>query len=478
MDWLVADDYWIGRQVFDHLLAILYAVAFTGAALQGRVLIGAQGLTPATGFLARVSFRRSPSIFHAHFSDRFFISTAWCGAVVAAALAIGLANVVPLWASMLCWLLLWVLYVSIVNVGQVWYGFGWESLLCETGFYAIFLGSAQTAPPWLTLIALRWLLFRVEYGAGRIKIRGDSCWRDLTALFYHHETQPMPGPLSWWFHHLPKPLHKAEVVANHVTQLIVPFLLFFPAPVSAVAAVIMIVTQLWLICSGNFAWLNWLTIVIAATVVPDSVWHGILRIPLPEATGGTTWFLALSIAAAVLVLALSYRPARNLVADRQLMNYSFNRYHLVGAYGAFGSITRVRHEVVIEGTDDVLVGPQSEWRAYEFRGKPGDPGHLPRQFAPYHLRLDWMMWFLALDPYRRPVWFLRLVQRLLQGDRRTLAMLRTVPFPAEPPRRIRATLYRYRFTSWQELRRTRQWWHREPVGTVLPPVSLDDFDGS
>ena len=161
---------------------------------------------------------------------------AWAGLRSSAALVAGAADDVPLWAAMALWAVLWVLYLSIVNVGQTWYGFGWESLLLEAGFLAVFLGNERTAPPVLVLWLLRWLLFRVEFGAGLIKIRGDQCWRELTCLYYHHETQPMPGPLSWFFHHLPKPLHRVEVAANHVTQLVVPVLLFTPQPVASVAA--------------------------------------------------------------------------------------------------------------------------------------------------------------------------------------------------------------------------------------------------
>src|SRR5207237_4337562 len=136
----------------------------------------------------------------------------------------------------------WVLYLSIVNVGQRWYGFGWESLLLEAGFIAIFLGNNETAPPLLAIFLARWLLFRVEFGAGLIKLRGDSCWRDLSCLDYHHETQPMPNPLSRYFHHLPKLLHRGEALGNHVAQLVVPFLLFTPPPLASLAGLVWIVT--------------------------------------------------------------------------------------------------------------------------------------------------------------------------------------------------------------------------------------------
>uniref|UniRef100_UPI0005789F4F lipase maturation factor family protein n=2 Tax=Mycobacterium avium TaxID=1764 RepID=UPI0005789F4F len=270
MSWFSAPDYWVGRLVLERGVAVIYLLAFVAAAAQFRALIGEHGMLPIPRFLAGQSWRRTPSIFHLHYSDRLFAALSWFGAALSAAIVAGAADAVPLWAAMLMWLTLWVLYLSIVNVGQTWYSFGWESLLLETGFLMIFLGNAEVAPPLLTLWMARLLLFRVEFGAGLIKMRGDPCWRDLTCLYYHHETQPMPGPLSWFFHHLPKPLHRIEVAGNHFAQLIVPFGLFAPQPVAGVAAAIIVVTQLWLVASGNFAWLNWVTILLACSAIDDS----------------------------------------------------------------------------------------------------------------------------------------------------------------------------------------------------------------
>ncbi|MDF2585082.1 MAG: Integral rane protein, partial [Mycobacterium sp.] len=203
MDWLAASESWWGRVALERGIAAIYVAAFLCAALQFRGLLGTRGMTPIPKFLERSNFRSSPSIFHLHYSDRFFAAVCWAGAAVSAAMVAGLADLVPLWGAMALWLGLWVAYLSIVNVGQVWYSFGWESLLLEAGFLAVFLGNDETAPPLLVLVLACWLLFRVEFGAGMIKIRGDRCWRDLTCLDYHHETQPMPGPLSWFFHRLP-----------------------------------------------------------------------------------------------------------------------------------------------------------------------------------------------------------------------------------------------------------------------------------
>ncbi len=285
MAWLSAPEYWLSRLILERGIAVIYVFAFVAAARQFRALIGEHGLLPVPRYVARQSFARSPSIFHFHYSDRFFATVAWSGAALSVAMAAGLADVMPLWAAVLAWLLLWSLYLSIVNVGQTWYSFGWESLMLETGFLATFLGDGRTAPPVLAMWLARLLLFRVEFGAGLIKLRGDSCWRDLTCLDYHHETQPMPGPLSWFFHHLPKPLHRVEVAGNHVAQLIVPFGLFAPQPVASIAGAIVVVTQLWLVTSGNFAWLNWLTILLAFSAIDASSLSAILPITAPAGAG-------------------------------------------------------------------------------------------------------------------------------------------------------------------------------------------------
>ncbi|MFD7502908.1 lipase maturation factor family protein [Streptomyces sp. NPDC059850] len=477
MEWFTSSGYWLSRLVFQRGLAAVYLLAFLTAATQGRALIGERGLTPVPRFLARVPFRRSPSLFHLHYSDRFFTALAWLGAALAAAVLAGAADDVPLWAAMAAWLVLWLLYLSIVNVGQVWYGFGWESLLLEAGFLAVFLGNERTAPPVLILWLLRWLLFRLEFGAGLIKIRGDRCWRDLTCLYYHHETQPMPGPLSWYFHHLPKPLHRVETAANHVAQLVVPLALFTPQPVASVAAGIIVVTQLWLVASGNFSWLNWVTILLALATVDGRLAAGVLPLPTPPPLAAPpVWYEVLVAAVFVLVVVLSYWPARNLLSGRQLMNYSFNPLHLVNTYGAFGSVNRSRQEVVIEGTDEPVLTPDTVWKEYEFRGKPGDVRRMPRQFAPYHLRLDWMMWFAGISSAYAGSWFTPLVGKLLVNDRATLKLLRSSPFPDAPPTHVRARLYLYRFTTRRERRAGGGWWHRTLVGEFLPPVRLEQVD--
>jgi hypothetical protein len=381
--------------------------------------------------------------------------------------------VAPLPVTMLSWFALWVAYQSINNIGGTFYSFGWETLLLEAGFLAIFLGNADIAPPLLAIFAFRWLAFRVEFGAGMIKIRGDECWRNLTCMDYHHETQPMPNPLSWYFHRLPRTIHRLEALGNFVAQLILPFGLFLPQPFASVAGLLMIGTQLYLVVSGNYAWLNWITIVVLCAALADPIvgvavpfWQPRSLDPLPA------WFTVAVLLLSTVVVVLSYRPARNLLSRRQLMNASFDPFRLVNTYGAFGTVSRQRYEVIVEGTDADRLDDATSWREYEFKGKPGDPSRIPPQVAPYHLRLDWLMWFLPLSPLYGDSWLGPLLVRLLEGDRATLALLRDNPFPAEPPRHVRARLYLYRFTTWRERRESRQWWVRTLVGEFVPPTRL------
>jgi hypothetical protein len=285
----------------------------------------------------------------------------------------------------------------------------------------------------------------------------------------------MPNPHSRSFHRLPVPLHKAEALANHVTQLVVPFGLLLPQPVAGVAAAVIAVTQSWLVASGNFSWLNLTTIVLALVAIPDTWYGAVLPLPGHPAAGpGPLWWQVVVLAVAALVAVLSWQPVRNLLSGRQVMNRSFNKLHLVNTYGAFGSVTRVRYEVVIEATDDPEPGPETVWQAYEFKGKPGDPRRRPPQVAPYHLRLDWMMWFAALSPGYGQSWLPALLARLLEGDKATLKLLRRVPI--ERPAWVRARYYRYRFTTAAERRETGNWWERTLVGEYIPAVQLSGDD--
>src|SRR5262249_7361308 len=261
--------YWYSRLVFERALAVIYLVGFLVAANQFVPLLGEHGLEPVSRFVQLVPFRASPSLFFLAPTDAAFRLGAWAGVALSLVAIAGLADRAPGLLAAMLWAALWLLYLSFVNVGPTSYGSGWEPLLLESGFLAIFLGSGATAPSlWLNW-AYRWLLFRVMFGAGLIKLRGDPCWRDLTCLNYHFETQPMPNPLSWYFHWLPAAVHRPGVAFNHVAELGVPFAYFAPQPIASIAGLVTIVFQLVLIVSGNLSWLNWLTIVLCIPTIDD-----------------------------------------------------------------------------------------------------------------------------------------------------------------------------------------------------------------
>jgi len=468
----------MARWLLQRGLAAIYLVAFWSALNQFRPLLGERGLQPVPRFIEAVPFKRSPSIFYIHYSDRLMAMVASVGIALALTALLGASESGPPWLSMSVWLSLWVLHVSIVNVGQTFYGFGWESMLAEAGFFASFLGPTRTEPSIVPIVILRWMLFRVELGAGLIKLRSDECWRDLTCLFYHHETQPLPNPFSWYFHKLPKLVHRAGVAFSHFVQLVAPFGLFLPQPFAEIAGALLILHQLSLVVSGNYAWLNWLTIVLGVAAFGDSALHWIVPLDLPQTTGRALAYDVLLYALGGATLLLSIQPTLNFFSKDQLMNYSYNALHLVNVYGAFGSVTRKRYEVVVEGFAD------GAWREYEFKAKPGDPKRRPPQIAPYHLRLDWLMWFLPLRVaitgdrvlmVRPERWFLRFARKLLEGDERVLKLLRHNPFSAAPPSSVRADLYRYEFSSREDRRSTGAWWRRTRVGEYLPPVTLEDL---
>jgi hypothetical protein len=283
----------------------------------------------------------------------------------------------------------------------------------------------------------------------------------------------MPNPLSWYFHWMPDWVHKAGVLFNHLVELALPAAYFARQPFCAVAGFLAVLFQGSLMVSGNFSWLNLLTLILAFSTFNDGQLGRLLPLAQPAMLPETQLHTWLVWGVALIVALLSIRPAINLFSPNQIMNTNFEPLHLVNTYGAFGSITRERFEIVLEGSADTLPSPASPWQAYEFRGKPGDPRRLPPQIAPYHLRLDWLMWFAAMPSPYYDAWFIHLVENLLNGDQATLSLLRSNPFPQAPPRSIRALYYRYRFTTPEERQLSGEWWQRELVGEYLPAVTRD-----
>ena len=360
--------YWLTRFVILRLLGIVYAVAFLIAINQIVPLIGANGLLPVNIFLKQVAaalgstgsgFVRLPSLFWFWHSDAALLTISWIGFIISLVVILGFANVPIL-------TILWFLYMSIIHVGQDWYGYGWEIQLTETGFLAIFLCPLldwrpfpKYAPPLPIIILFRWLTFRIMLGAGLIKIRGDQVWKNGTALFYHFETQPIPGPLSRWFHFLPRIALKIGVWFNWLAELVAPFFIFWPKIARHIAGVIIVLFQITLILSGNLSFLNWLTIIPALACFDDSFWAKILPRLLvnkakyaEEKSETSTAILTTSWSVVVIIVLLSIQPVMNMLSPGQVMNSSFDPLDLVNTYGAFGSVGEERLNVIFEGTMD------------------------------------------------------------------------------------------------------------------------------
>ena len=477
--------YWLTRFVFLRLVGLVYLVAFLIVANQFRPLAGEHGLLPAPRFLEAVAsnygrgpaaFLRLPTLFWLGSSDAAFAAGAWIGVALSACVLSGLANA-PMMAA------LWVLYMSFVHVGQLFYGYGWEMLLLETGFLAIFLCPLvdprpfprRTPPSAIVMVLLRWLAFRLMFGAGLIKLRGDSCWRDLTCMLYHYETQPLPNPLSFYLHHLPAWFHRGEVLFNHFVELVVPPFVFGPRRVRHAAGAFVVAFQVLLILSGNLSFLNWLTIAICVSCFDDGVGSGLLpealRVRIGALAGQAEAAASRRVverALAVVIGLLSVNPVLNMLSAGQMMNATFDPFELVNTYGAFGSIGRERDEIVLQGTYDA--DPSSaRWIEYEFECKPGDINRRPCVVSPYHHRLDWQMWFAAMSTAENEPWLFHLVDKLLRGDPGVLSLMADGPFQRAPPRYIRAELYRYEFARGGD----RTWWRRTRLDPYLPPVAVD-----
>src|ERR1700687_4277433 len=339
------NSYWLTRFAILRLLGCVYAIAFLIAGWQLVPLVGRSGLTPAHDFLYNIHSQLGsrtegmlevPTLFWFGCTDQGMSIFAWVGFALSLIVLGGYANAILL-------AVLWGMYMSIVHIGQIWYGYGWEIQLLETGFLSIFLCPLLDArpfpkrpPPLLVIWLFRWLGFRIMIGAGLIKLRGDPCWRDLTCLLYHYETQPIPSPISRYLHFAPLWFHKLETAWNHFVELIVPWFSFGPRQARHIAGVLLVTFQISLIISGNLSFLNYLTIIPFLACFDDTF----LRHFLPRAlvkraeraaqeSQSSRINNAIAVALSVLVAWLSIPTVLNLASGRQLMNYSFDPLDLV-----------------------------------------------------------------------------------------------------------------------------------------------------
>jgi hypothetical protein len=469
----------LSRWVFLRLLGIVYLTAFVSLWVQVEGLIGTQGVLPVVSLLDAAERQLG--------DDRFWVLPTLCWLsptdpflhlLCAAGVLLSLLVVLGV-AAPYCLLGLWGSYLSLVNAGQDFLAFQWDSLLLEAGLLAVFFAPhrfkpglrREPAPSRILLFLLRWLLFRLMFLSGVVKLAsGDPTWRDLSALQYHYETQPLPTAVGWLAHQLPGWVQRGSTLGMFLVELGLPFLIFGPRRLRRIAFAGLVGLQTLIALTGNYAFFNLLTVALSVLLLDDSDWPARWRSKIPQPAKRRWWPLSFSLPFAALVLLLSGMTLAGHRAPwpaplRTLYQW-VAPFDSINGYGLFSIMTTSRPEIVIEGSRD-----GEAWQAYEFHWKPGDLSRRPGWVAPHQPRLDWQMWFAALGSYRDNPWFLSLLGRLLEGSPPVLALLAHDPFPGEPPRYIRAVLYDYYFTDLATLREKGTWWRREPKGLYAPVLS-------
>jgi predicted DCC family thiol-disulfide oxidoreductase YuxK len=485
--------YFWARRWFLRATGLVYLIAFVSLWLQVDGLIGADGILPVKQFLPAVheqigarAFSVLPTLCWFNVSATFLHFLCGGGVVLSLLLIFGIAPIILLIA-------LFVFYLSLTTAGQTFLSFQWDILLLEAGFLAIFFAPWQLWPrrgheppiPRVALFLLKLLLFKLMFMSGVVKLTsGDDCWWDLTALDYHYWSQPLPTVFAWWADQHPEWFKKFSVAFCLVVEIIVPFFMWAPRRPRLIACGLMIFLQLAIAVTGNYCFFNLLTIALCLLLIDDAVWRrqrGALRgqerrhdvVPGHSsrfATGPVVAVLIITFPLNAWLIFTACKPETDWPDRLALVYGRVEAFRIVNGYGLFRVMTKDRREIVIEGSADGI-----EWRPYEFKWKPGDVKRAPGWCAPHQPRLDWQMWFAALGSPQQNPWFVRLIVSLLQGKRDVIDLLEGNPFPTAPPHYIRASFYRYRFTTAEERRQTGAWWKRQELGEYLPEISLDQI---
>jgi predicted DCC family thiol-disulfide oxidoreductase YuxK len=493
----------LSRWIFLRLLGLIYLAAFLSLWSQIDGLVGQHGILPADRFMAALRqqydaggigldrFRLVPTLAWLGASDGFLHWQCAAGAALSVLLVVGIAPA-P------CLALLWLLYLSLATVTRTFLGFQWDNLLLEAGFLAILLApwrlwprrSRTTPPSRLAVLLLQVLLFKLMFSSGCVKLAsGDSSWRNLTALSFHYQTQPLPTWLAWYANQLPMGLHKFSCAGMFGIELLAPFLVFAPRRPRLLGCGLLALLQLLILLTGNYAFFNWLTLALIVAVLDDWTLNRILPHRLARrlshllgngrdpGAGEARWQRRTTVLVAVVVvpisllqISFSWGASYRWLAPAEAAVAWLQPFRTVSGYGLFAVMTTERREIIVEGSDDGV-----SWLPYEFKDKPGDIQRRPTFVAPHQPRLDWQMWFAALGDYRENRWFVHFCLRLLQGSPEVLALLEKNPFPQHAPKHVRAQLYRYDFTESSERRATGAWWRRDRIGTYLPSIALADF---
>lgn len=468
---LQVSTYRTASELFSRALAVIYAIAFLSFGLQVRGLVGSEGILPASEFLNAVRQQvggmapwRLPTLFWWGSADITLLSITWGG--VALSLVSLLTKAHSRWQRII-FIVLWVYYLSIVNAGQIFMGYQWDWLLLEAGFLAIFLQPANSRI-WL----YRWLLFRLIFESGAVKLlSGDPSWRNLTALGFHYETQPLPTPLAWYMHLLPLWFQKISVCGVFAVELALPFLIFGPRRLKQLAGIGIAAFMVLIFLTGNYSFFNLLTIAFCLFLFDDAFfarWKLDIRIK-PQILHAPKRFVTVAMWTLVVFLSVAEfgSQVNRLPQPMARAAQQIAQFGIVNHYGLFAVMTTQRMEIQIEASQD-----GQKWEPYLFRYKPGPVNRPLPWVEPLQPRLDWQMWFAALSDARENPWFIRTMVGLLRGSKPINALFEQTPHSGTLPKFLRATIYEYHFTSWSERQKTGDYWKREYKGLYFPVVGL------
>ncbi len=473
MNWdLIGSDpksYSLAIDLFVRLLGVIYVIAYVPLILQIRGLFGRDGILPINEFLIRVkqnlgrrSYYYVPSLFWFNASDTALLTLTWSGLILGVLLIFGVFPPLIL-------ILLYIIHLSLVSAGQDFLSFGWETFLIEITFGA-FLLTATTPHNLFAWLGLNVLLLRFYFQAGISKIFSqDKNWKNLSAIGIHYLSQPIPNTWAWYFHKLPLWFHKLSTVFLFYVELIIPWIIFAPPAFRLFAFTQFNTLQFFIWLTGNFSYLNHISAVSTLILIHNSYLTPYWSVASSTEPTVLIWNIFISCLGG-LFLALQLISLWQTFFRHTLFNYAliwFTPFHLVSNHGIFAVMTVGRHEIVVEGSDNGV-----EWKEYLFYYKPGDISKRPKRISPFQPRLDWQAWFLPFGPFERQSWFHRFLQKLLEGSESVADLLKYNPFPNSPPLYIRALVYDYQYTSFEEKRTTGHWWKRKYIGMYSHTLQL------
>ncbi len=474
----------IARWLFLRALGGIYFSAFFALLFQVRGLIGTHGILPAAEYLQTLRgvgwlrFWEAPTLLWVSSGNAMLVGLCWVGLIASVLVAL---NVLPRWMLAVCFLC----FLSFVAAAQDFSGYQSDGMLLEAGFLALFVAPGGWRPGWGTrsrgvwaaYLLLLWEWFRIYFQSGLVKLEsGDETWRNLTAMYEYYQNGPLPTWIGWYLQHLPHWFHVASAGLTLFMELVLVWLALFGRQARLVCFWVVTVWQVVVIATANYAFLNYLVLVLAVLLLDDRTlvrwvprrWRSGLRGEVEESR---RWVRAVGGASAAGMLSwVGYAtlvPMVQMLAPQTHLPETpvawLEPFRVANQYGLFAVMTPHRLEIEFQGSND-----GAHWAAYPFRYKPQELNERPRIYAPYQPRFDWNLWFASLGQWQQNLMVPRTEELLLEGDRDVLGLFAGDPFPGAPPKYVRAVLWQYWFSTSAEKRATGAWWRRQMLGAYAP----------